>query len=388
MRMNHRSPDDDDPAQAAYRAGDFERAAALQLQRLQAHRRSGTAASDDHVRLGAYLWSAGRSHDALAALREADALYPRTPQVLENIGVMLSLGGDAAGARGFLERALDAGSTSLNVLDALGAVQLALGERDAAIATARRSLEAKDARFGGAPVLAAIPSAAPPPFDATPRRRHVISYTLWGDQPRYLAPMLENLRLAKHLFPRWVVRIHADPSVPADYRREAEKEGAEWQERRLAAGEPVFRRLLWRFEVAADPALARFLVRDADALLTVKERVAVDDWLRSGRCFHMMRDFPSHCDLVLAGLWGGVAGVLPPVADWLAAFRPWRLENAHVDQDLLSGAVWSTLKQSLLVHDSVFTGCLGSVPFPPYGDLPPGQHVGQNAFIHFRPERR
>ena len=61
-----------------------------------------------------------------------------------------------------------------------------------------------------------------------------------------------------------------------------------------------------------------------------------------------------------------------------------RSENNHIDQDVLSETVWPTIRHSCLIHDSVFTGCLGSVAFPPFGDNPPGRHIGQNAFLHFR----
>jgi hypothetical protein len=37
----------------------------------------------------------------------------------------------------------------------------------------------------------------------------------------------------------------------------------------------------------------------------------------------------------------------------------------------------------MLIHDSIFQPCLGSVPFPPFGALPAGHHIGQNAFLHF-----
>jgi hypothetical protein len=100
-----------------------------------------------------------------------------------------------------------------------------------------------------------------------------------------------------------------------------------------------------------------------------------------------MRDFYTHTDLVLAGLWGGVSGVLPPLQTLLDKFKPWRIENNHIDQDLLTVTAWPTIKRSCLIHDSVFTGCVGSVPFPPYGELPQGHHIGQNAFIRFKQER-
>jgi hypothetical protein len=155
----------------------------------------------------------------------------------------------------------------------------------------------------------------------------------------------------------------------------------------LPAGQPPHRRLLWRFEVAADPTVRRFLCRDADSLLTVKERVAIDAWLASAYHFHAMRDWYTHTDLLLAGMWGGVGGILPPVATLLSAYQAWRVEHDHVDQDLLSETVWPILRGHVLIHDSVFAPCLGSVPFPPYGALPAGMHIGQNAFLHFHRAR-
>ena len=146
---------------------------------------------------------------------------------------------------------------------------------------------------------------------------------------------------------------------------------------------PFYSRLLWRFEVANDSAVQRFLVRDADSLLTVKERIAVDAWLKSNAYFHMMRDFYTHTDLMLAGMWGGVGNILPDLQKVWRDYRSEFVQGRTADQRLLSDMVWPTVSQSCLIHDSIFTGCLGSVPFPPYGDLYPGHHIGQNSFIHF-----
>ena len=151
----------------------------------------------------------------------------------------------------------------------------------------------------------------------------------------------------------------------------------------LSTQEPAHRGLLWRFAVASDPSVRRFLVRDADSLLTVKERVAVDDWLRSGLHFHAMRDWFTHTDLLLAGMWGGVGGIVPAPDALLAAHTFWRMETNHIDQDVLCAVVWPAIRRHILLHDSIFHPCLCSVPFPPFGALPPGRHVGENAFVHF-----
>jgi hypothetical protein len=216
------------------------------------------------------------------------------------------------------------------------------------------------------------------------RSQNIIAYSLWGNNPRYIVPLLENLTLAPHLFPAWTIRAYVDSSVPEDVLGRLKRGGADIVDKSSEGEAPFYARLLWRFEVVNDPSVRRFLVRDADSLLTVKERVAVDAWLASDTYFHLMRDFCTHTDLMLAGLWGGVANVLPDLKELWRAYRSPTLLGRTADQRFLADMVWPTVSQSCLIHDSIFTGCLGSIAFPPHGALLPGHHVGQNAFLHFR----
>ncbi len=66
--------------------------------------------------------------------------------------------------------------------------------------------------------------------------------------------------------------------------------------------------LFWRFLVEDDPDVDFFLVRDADSVMNIKECAAVEDWLASGKAFHVMRDLPIHAELILAGMWGAHRG--------------------------------------------------------------------------------
>ncbi len=143
-------------------------------------------------------------------------------------------------------------------------------------------------------------------------------------------------------------------------------------------GQSLRQRLCWRFLVANDPGVGRFLVRDADSVLNLRERLAVDEWLASGRWFHIMRDWWSHTDLVLAGMWGGVAGALPPLAPLMADYQPGTMETPNIDQWFLRDSLWRYLRQSVLVHDRCFTPP-GVVSWPQVA--PPGnEHVGQDLF--------
>lgn len=346
---------------------------------------SGPPSVADCLYLALMLFAAHDLTGGIAVLRDGLARFPDEPALHENLAVFLVTAGQLAGAVEACRRALALGSGSPNVHDCLCEALNLLGDTRAAIESGRASLIAKDARFGARPAPFAPPSGPPPPFDPASPGANVIAYTLWGNENRYLVPLRENVRLLAHLFPAWTIRVYHDATVDHGYIADLGRQGVQVRQMILPPGQPGHRRLLWRFEAARDPSVARFLIRDADSLLTVKERVAVDAWLASDAWFHAMRDFHTHTDLILAGMWGGVGNILPGPTDLFRLSTGWRVENNHIDQDILSDTVWPAVRSSILIHDSVFTGTLGSVPFPPYGDLPVGMHVGQNAFVHFSP---
>lgn len=370
-------------ARDAYAQGRLADAAEAQSAVLAMARTTGIPTADDILFTGLIHHADRRVADSIEVLRDGLRLHPDNAALHENLGVLLLAAFDVAGSIAACEAALALGSDSANVHDCLCEAHQRSGRPDLAVAAGRMALESKDRRFGASTPLAAIPAGLPPAFNPGRPELNVIAYTLWGNQPRYQVPLLENARIRPHLFPEWTIRVYHDHSVDPAYLRQLAANGVELRTMRLSPGMPAHRGLLWRFEVIADPVIQRFLIRDADSLLTVKERVAVDAWLRSDFHFHAMRDWYTHTDLLLAGMWGGVGGILPPLATLLGAYTAWRMENDHVDQDLLTETVWPSIRRSVLVHDSIFQPCLGSVPFPPFGDLPAGHHIGQNAFLHF-----
>jgi hypothetical protein len=369
-------------ARDAYAKGRLSEAEHAQSAVLALTRTNGEQTADDVLFAGLILHAAQRGADAVMLLRDALARYPDNAELHENLGVLLLSASDLAGAIEASCTALALGSDSPNVHDCLCDAYRRTGRTDLAVAAGRMALQAKDRRFAATP-LVTMPAGPPPAFNPGRPEQNVIAYTLWGNQPRYHVPLLESARIRPHLFPEWTIRIYHDHTVdPAVLARFAAF-GVQLRPMTLPPDVPAHRAQLWRFEVIADPAVQRFLVRDADSLLTVKERVAVDAWLRSDRHFHAMRDWYSHTDLLLAGMWGGVGGILPGPDALLRAYTPWRVENDHFDQDLLSAVVWPAIRRNVLIHDSIFQPCLGSVAFPPFGALPAGHHIGQNAFLHF-----
>jgi tetratricopeptide (TPR) repeat protein len=366
-------------ARDSYARGDLTEAIDVQLKVIAA----GPPAAHDALFLALMLFATRDLPGGISVLRASLLQFPDDPALHENLAVCLVTSGEFEEAVAACRQALALGSVSPNVHDCLCDALNRLGQTEAGIAAGRAALDAKHRRFGGREPIVRLPSAPPPPFNPGNPAENVISYCLWGNEPRYLAPLQESVRILPHLFPSWSIRVYYDATVDHHFITDLGRLGVQLRQMILPPGQPGYRRLLWRFEAIRDPSVQRFLIRDADALLNIKERVAIDAWLQSDHYFHTMRDWHSHTDLILAGMWGGVGNILPSPTELFRASTSWRVENDHIDQDILSDTVWPAIHHSILIHDSIFTGTLGSVPFPPFGQLPAGSHVGQNAFVHF-----
>jgi len=142
----------------------------------------------------------------------------------------------------------------------------------------------------------------------------VISFSLFGDHPMYLRGAVENARQCAQVFPGWSCRFYVadevDPAVVAELRAC----GAAVELRRR---EKKYDGLFWRFLPAAEETLDALIVRDVDSRLLRRDYLAVEDWLHTGRGFHIIRDHPNHVARIMAGMWGCRGGVLADIHDLL-----------------------------------------------------------------------
>jgi hypothetical protein len=202
------------------------------------------------------------------------------------------------------------------------------------------------------------------------RKKKVISFSLYGDSPKYVAGALANVQLARALYPEWVARIYlatetsqAFPGLAA----KLETFGAEVH--------PGFRDIppmFWRFIVADDKEVSRFIVRDTDSRITVREVEAVDAWIAEDKILHTMRDHPAHARAINGGMWGAVwrrpdweaPAMLRLIEDYKRDH--WNNYKGHDhDQDFLCKMIWPWAVNSATQHDAVCRQAYpGSKRFP------------------------
>jgi len=369
------------PSGALWAGG--QRAEAIQSVIAEINRRRDKADPRLFSQLGYYLFLTGDYGAASMAMRQHVARAPDDVEAHANLAACLSRMDRDRDAIAVARRTLALDADNLLALDVLAKCHARLGEHDAASGFGSRALDTKDRLSTAGTTATVLPDGSPRAFATRPGKRHVVAFSMWGNGPRYLRGALRNALLMPDIYPGWQMRLHADQSVPSECLELLADLGVEIV--MVDAAEPLLHRLARRFRVASDPGVGYFLVRDVDSVIGVRERVAVDAWLAADRWFHVMRDWWTHTDLMLAGMWGGVAGALPDIATLLATYRPGMLETPNIDQWFLRDRVWPHVRGSCTVHDRCFRPA-GAEPFP--GVVPEGnRHVGQDEYAARRKEQ-
>lgn len=113
----------------------------------------------------------------------------------------------------------------------------------------------------------------------------------------------------------------------------------------------------WRFAAAADQMpdgeKVRYLIRDADSVLTAAELYSVADWIRSDKKFHRMHLTPICMGPLTAMLWGGSHIGRGEFSDFhdLVKNYPYRFDYGD-DELFLRDLIWPRIKSlgSVLTH--------------------------------------
>ena len=379
MNSNGASPTDlRRQAMEHYNAGRTRDAVQAQVAVVNAVAKSeagGTPAEADELkRLGLFLFALGDFRSCAEAMRKARTYAPDDAEIASSLGVALIRAGELEEAVAALLDANRLAPEDPNVLDALASAYGRMGKPEEGRGYGEKALLLKDGNAAKAEAAVSLPEGPPPPFDGSRPERNIIAFSLWGKEPRYLDGAIRNAEQAAELYPHWRCRFYIDSSVPAAVVEKLTSRGAQTSKRPPRAN--FYEGLFWRFFAAEDPKVDRFLVRDCDSVVNAREQAAVEEWIASEHHFHVMRDFYTHTEVILAGLWGGVGGILP-IRDLIPRFKTSLALTRTIDQIFLRQMVWPIIRTNVMTHDSVHR-VLGARDFPAGATLPGGRHVGQN----------
>jgi tetratricopeptide (TPR) repeat protein len=369
-------------AQTLWESDQADAAIQTALGAVNASETQGVPSARLYEQVGFYLSSKGHLADALRLLERAHQIDPNHIETLRNLSVLAGRLHKNARSVSWAQKALALAPDDCVSLDMLASGLRFLNRFGEASAAGTRSLLLKEqTALATAPkrpdwdLPALRPSAGQRQMAD---RLNVIAFSLWGAQPRYLRGALRNVLAAPQVMPGWTLRFYLDNTVPAECVGILREHGAQIVMHTSEKPASLRQRLAWRFLVANDTGVGYFLCRDADAVISAREALAVNAWLDGAAHFHVIRDWWTHTDLMLAGMWGGVAGVLPSIKIMLRLYQSAALETGNIDQWFLRDRVWPLVRHSVCVHDRLFS-MPGTQPVP--GPLPPfgsSEHIGQN----------
>ncbi|KUG21555.1 tpr repeat [hydrocarbon metagenome] len=190
--------------------------------------------------------------------------------------------------------------------------------------------------------------------------KKIISYSLYGTQKHYRSGALLNVKLQKKIYPDWICRFYVSDEIPNEFIAQLKNLGAEVVN--ISHKYPNMG-LYWRFLAIDDLDVAVMIVRDTDSLLSFREKEAVDEWLKSKKGFHIMRDHPLHKVPILGGMWGVQKNVLPSM---FLLLKQWKCTyKKGEDQEFLMYKVYPLIQDNLCIH-AEYIRFMGesTLPFP------------------------
>lgn len=207
--------------------------------------------------------------------------------------------------------------------------------------------------------------------------KKVISFSLWCQEKQlnpshinqhkdvYTQGAIMNTILAKELYPDWICRFYINDTVPSNVIEKLKENGAEI----VNMSQSDIPGMYWRFLVTDDKDVHIAIVRDTDSRLNLRDKMVVNDFLKSDKILHIIRDHPHHKYPILGGMWGIKLETLDikmerSIKHFLKKInRPFRRMDDMVFLDLLT----KNLMEYSLGHDNYYNDKFpNSIPFPDY----------------------
>lgn len=174
--------------------------------------------------------------------------------------------------------------------------------------------------------------------------KKVISFCLFKDRPKDSFNAIANCFLSPGIYPGWICRFYVDETVPkgiVDLMRTFDHvEVVEMPRHRGSEA------MLWRFLPASDSDVDVFISRDCDSWVSTREAVCVDEWLKSNKNFHIIRDHCYHINKIMGGMWGCRNHILPEMRELVEEFS----KNNTYDQGFLAEYIYPKVLDTAMIH--------------------------------------
>jgi len=196
--------------------------------------------------------------------------------------------------------------------------------------------------------------------------KKVFTFGLWGSNPTYNIGAIKNAEIINNIFPNfecWFY-IHQE-SVPEKTINNLKL----FKNTKiiLKSGKISY---LWRYEAIDEDDVEIMMPRDTDSRIWEREIYAINEWLKSDKIFHIMRDHPHHDVRIMAGMFG--TKKIPQILSWKDLINNNnKLDKTalQADQSWLRDYIYPHIVNNSLIHASFHKWESHAISFPiPYNN--------------------
>jgi hypothetical protein len=186
-------------------------------------------------------------------------------------------------------------------------------------------------------------------------RKKIITFCVYGTHPMYKIGALKNAELALKIYPDWKCRFYVFKEC-FDLIPELEK--LPNTEIVLCNKNGSHYSMLYRFLPFAEKDVSYFMSRDTDCRLSIREKEAVEQWLASGKAFHIMKDHPTYHRTpdypILGGMFGAKGGIIMDIEQRIKDYISNNTDMHGMDQYFLQYVYNNYAYNDNITHDCNF----------------------------------
>lgn len=174
----------------------------------------------------------------------------------------------------------------------------------------------------------------------------LFAFSLYGNNSIYINGSINNAKLIPELFgTEWKVRFYTR-DVSEDTIQKLKKLNAEVID---MTNSDIKNGRLFRFLAIKQNNLV--MVRDCDSIVTVREKMMVNEFINSGKKLHIIRDHPNHKEHMMACSFGfNKSGVEMKDIIYKSGLKD--NLNYIMDQVFLAKFIYPSYKSMMLIHDN------------------------------------
>lgn len=207
-----------------------------------------------------------------------------------------------------------------------------------------------------------------------------VSFSLWGDNPLYNVGAIRNSIQIKEIYPEWKMVLYYDNTVPYETIESLKSNDVMC----IDVTNLKLYGMFWRFLASDIEDAEHVCFRDCDSRLSHREFLAVEEWIKSDKTLHVMRDHPAHRIPygnnqlgILGGMWG-IKSKTIPMTDLIKKFNQDKKLTYGSDQTFLR-TIYQIFQNDRKTHDDFFE----NQPFPVKREN--GRFIGERIDINENP---